>query len=75
MNALANAITRIGIFALAFAMVLQTNNPVWLWLIALCIFTRNKKPPRRQISEEFDALHARLDAMSHGNSAPPPNTP
>lgn len=72
MQAIANAITRIGIFALAFALVIHFDNPVWLWLLALCFFTRNRKPPRRQISEEFDALHARLDAMSN---TPPPNTP
>lgn len=63
MQALCTAITRLGIIALTGALIIALKQPGWIALLILLAFTRRKET-RRTVTEEFDIVHQRLDALT-----------
>lgn len=53
---------RIAILGFSAALAIAFHEPRYLFFLVLLVFTR-KKAPRRDIMEEFDAVHDRLDLM------------
>lgn len=62
-NPMANALTRVGILALAGCMAWLFYEPHYLWLLCLLYLTKPTKETRLSTMQEFDALHDRIDDL------------
>jgi hypothetical protein len=60
---MANALTRVGILALAGCMAWLFYEPHYLWLLCLLYLTKPTKETRLSTMQEFDALHDRIDDL------------
>lgn len=62
-DGVARAVTRVGIFAAAVSASYLLHNPNYMYLICLCVFTRQKAGPRKTAQEQLSEINARLDHM------------